>query len=176
MYLSLSLRAWDCVASARRGLPLGGKFTYLLPASTVRLHVVIYDRAGDCVASARRGLPLGRKIYLLTYVMIGYTTTTGCRAPCTRTAWSCATAHGNSDEYCSKQRNLAACTGATRGLAHSGHLLLATLRLPHLPGALFALPFVNARPCIGRTPPTLALRSRRCPPRGQNGGRTDRLV
>jgi hypothetical protein len=29
MYLSLSLRAWDCVASARRGLPLGRKI-YLL--------------------------------------------------------------------------------------------------------------------------------------------------
>jgi hypothetical protein len=31
MYLSLSLRAWDCVASARRGLPLGRKiYLYLL--------------------------------------------------------------------------------------------------------------------------------------------------
>lgn len=29
MYLSLSLRAWDCVASARRGLPFGRK-NYLL--------------------------------------------------------------------------------------------------------------------------------------------------
>ena len=33
LYLSLSLRAWDCVASARRGLPLGRKI-YLLMKRT----------------------------------------------------------------------------------------------------------------------------------------------
>ena len=30
LYLSLSLRAWDCVASARRGLPLGRKIYFIL--------------------------------------------------------------------------------------------------------------------------------------------------
>ena len=34
MYLSLSLRAWDCVASARRGLPLGRKIYLLCRAAS----------------------------------------------------------------------------------------------------------------------------------------------
>ena len=34
LYLSLSLRAWDCVASARRGLPPLGRKIYLLTYTT----------------------------------------------------------------------------------------------------------------------------------------------
>ena len=37
LYLSLSLRAWDCVASARRGLPPGRKI-YLLTYIGARAH------------------------------------------------------------------------------------------------------------------------------------------
>ena len=56
MYLSLSLRAWDCVASARRGLPLGRKIyllTYLLTPQRRQVEVLSHEcRARGRVAQA----------------------------------------------------------------------------------------------------------------------------
>jgi len=71
MYLSLSLRAWDCVASARRGLPFGRKI-YLLtyvnpeaavpdaaPHATVRLDFPCWvPAASPCVPDAPHVLPI----------------------------------------------------------------------------------------------------------------------
>jgi hypothetical protein len=61
MYLSLLLRAGDCVASARRGLPFGRKIyllTYFKERDIVKRHPTLYL----CLAAASSAIVLRRAV------------------------------------------------------------------------------------------------------------------